>query len=420
MKEEREGITLEQIDELIVVWEERLRRVDENLLSLENEGIYQALAGRAGKRAELLGATRDRVYPVLDSVAELFEDRLRLVAIVNRARAVRATISTLAFWEKDDKITEISKLLRGRSIELGQAVRPLAERSLLDEGARDVTTSPDELLTSMVERFDRARHTLLSVSRAYQALDPTFDEITRALDAAQKLADLLGQGLGPAPRSELDALLAEVSSLRARVDRDPLGAEHGIAAGLLPRIVGLQAKLGAERAARDRALAALQGSKALRAQLDDVHRRAVARAGEARAAAASSAPAKPPVSDDQIAGLDAWLTKIEATIASARWSSAEVGLSRWRAAAEEYLAADEQALAHAAAIEGQVDELRGRLRARRAQAHALAQKGRALGAGAEALATEAEALLDVRPARIDEARARIERYEDHIRAARGA
>src|SRR5262249_16828931 len=113
---------LEQIDLLLSAWDERLRRMDENLVALESEAIYQILAGKAGKRAELAGVTKDRVSPALDGVTELFENRDRLAAIVTRAREVRESISSLTFWETDDKIAQVHRLLRGTSIELGQKV----------------------------------------------------------------------------------------------------------------------------------------------------------------------------------------------------------------------------------------------------------------------------------------------------------
>ena len=50
---------LEQIDLLLAAWDERLRRMSENLVALESEAIYQILAGKAGKRPALAGVTWD-------------------------------------------------------------------------------------------------------------------------------------------------------------------------------------------------------------------------------------------------------------------------------------------------------------------------------------------------------------------------
>src|SRR5262249_38675364 len=118
---------IEQIDLLLAAWDERLRRMDENLVALESEAIYQILAGKAGKRPTREGVTKARVGPALDAVTELFENRERLSAVVAKAREVRGSISMVTFWENDDKIAEIFRLLRGTSIELGQKVVALSQ-----------------------------------------------------------------------------------------------------------------------------------------------------------------------------------------------------------------------------------------------------------------------------------------------------
>ena len=112
-------ITLEQADELLSAWDERLRRVDENLLALEGDATYQMLAGRAGRRASLEGVTRAQVDPALDAVGQLFDDRERLRVVIDRARELRAGLSSMTFWGKDEKLRELERLLSGRSIVTG-------------------------------------------------------------------------------------------------------------------------------------------------------------------------------------------------------------------------------------------------------------------------------------------------------------
>src|SRR5262249_18049380 len=154
---------LEQIDLLLAAWDERLRRMDENLVALESEAIHQILAGKAGKRPSLEGVTKERVAPALDAVSELVEDRARLTTLVVQAKEGRASISALAFWDKEEKIKEIHRLLRGTSIELGQKVVALSERNLLDQSYHDVFIEPEQLLARMAARFTDARTVLLAV-----------------------------------------------------------------------------------------------------------------------------------------------------------------------------------------------------------------------------------------------------------------
>jgi hypothetical protein len=407
---------LEQTDLLLLAWDERLRRMDENLVALESEAIYQILAGKAGKRPALEGVSKDRVGPALDAVSELFENRERLAAIVAKAKEVRASISSLAFWEKDDKIHEIDRLLRGTSIELGQKVVALSERNLLDQSFHEIFIDPEQLLAQMAVRFQEARTVLLAVSHAWEALDPEMTKIEETMRALHALAaDLMPAARTtlanepPKEMAELTAAEAELSLLRARVAKDPLGAESGVEQ-IKPRLVALRARLDRVMEARSRVEAALAGARDLRRRLAEGHERALRLIGEARREIADRV--EPPVLDQALlTGLDEWLHKIEGTVEGRRWSPAEVGLTRWRAIAEEYYATDGAAAATAEARLARRGELAGRLSARRAQAAALGARGLVLDPSFEAQAREAEALLHRRPVPLDEAARAVDAYD---------
>ena len=95
-------MSVEAIDQLLTAWEERLKRVDDNLLALEADATYQALSGSTtNRRAPLEGMTKARVGPALDALIQLFEHRERLTEVLDRAKAVRESISTLTFWNTD-------------------------------------------------------------------------------------------------------------------------------------------------------------------------------------------------------------------------------------------------------------------------------------------------------------------------------
>ena len=397
---------LEQIDLLLAAWDERLRRMDENLVALESEAIYQILAGKAGKRPALEGVTKDRVGPALDAVSELFENRERLVAVVAKAREVRASISSLAFWEKDDKINEIYRLLRGTSIELGQKVVALSERNLLDQSYRDVLIDPEQLLAQMASRFQEARTVLLAVSHAWEALDPEMTEIEETMRALRALAaDLQPEP----PKDPAELTEAELSLLRTRVARDPLGAQSGVEQ-IKPRLVALRARLDRVVEARGRVEAALVAARDLRRRIAEGHERARRLTDEARREIVD--PALPPVIGEAlISGLDEWLHKLQGTVEGRRWSPAEIGLTRWRATAEEYYATDGVAATVAEGLLARRGELVGRLSARRAQAAALEARGLVLDPSFEARAREAEALLRRRPVPLDEAARAVDAYD---------
>src|SRR5262249_37230389 len=140
------------IDPLLASWDERLRRVDENLLALEAEPTYQMLAG--APRAPTDGVTRARVEPALDALAQLFEQRVRLTAVLETATAIRATFSSL--WGNDEKVAEIERLLYGPSIKVASRHTPLAQRSLLDAATSDIAWTPEDLLRAMAKAFETA------------------------------------------------------------------------------------------------------------------------------------------------------------------------------------------------------------------------------------------------------------------------
>jgi hypothetical protein len=406
--------TLEQVDLLLAAWDERLRRIDENLVALESEAIYQVLAGKAGKRAALEGATREAVYPALDAVTEMFENRDRLAAVVAQAREVRATIGALTLWNRDEKIAEVVRLLRGRSIELAHRVVALGERSLLDQGYEDVLVDPEQLCAAMVKSFEASRTTLLSVSRAWESLDPAMAEIEREMTRLRALVAEIHLEKQPARElSELAAAEAELAALRARVAKDPLGAQGGVQKRIAPLLAALRARVDAEVASKARAKAGMEEARDLRRRMAETHARAARAREEARREieGPSLAAAPPPVDDGELDGLDLWLKKLEVTLEGRRWAPAEVGLTRWRETAGQYLATDERAAASAEALLALRGELGGRLSARRAQAAALGARGLALPAAAEARARDADQLLRRRPAPIDEARRAVEEYE---------
>ena len=409
---------LEQIDLLLAAWDERLRRMDENLVALESEAIYQILAGKAGKRPALSGTTKARVGPALDAVSELFENRERLAGVVAKAREVRASVSSLAFWDKDEKIAEIHRLLQGTSIELGQKVVALAERNLLDQGSHDVFIDPEQLLAQMAARFQEARTVLLAVSQAWEALDPEMAEIESRMTVLRALAaDLAppapakGPATGEAPKdvAELASAEAELARLRTRVAKDPLGAQGGVDQ-MKPALAALGVRIEHALEGRRRVLATLGEARDQRRRLGEAHERGLRLAGEARREiSGASLPAA--LDEALLSGLDEWLHKLEGTVEARRWSPAEIGLARFRAAAEGYQASCVALAAAAEALLSQRGELAGRLSARRAQAAALNARGLTLDPAFEARAREAEALLRQRPVPLDEATRAVEQYE---------
>lgn len=398
-------LSIEQVDALLEAWDDRLRRMDDNLVALEGESIYQRLAGKAGRRPPLEGISAARLGPALDAVSDLFEDRRRLGAVVDRARAVRASISAIAFWGSDDKVAEIQALLDAPSIAVASLVVPLGDRGLLDEGSREVFIEPERLLAEMTPRFAAAREALLAAARAMSAVEADHAALAAEIDAVRRLAAEVDPTRSTLPdHAEIAALEADLGRLHARALRDPLGAEGMARKDLGPRLAALARRLSAAADLRRRVTAALAEARDLRRRLADDHARSVAlRARALRELRGESVDGLPqPLDEGLVLGFETWLHKLEQTVASDRWGPAEVGLARFRDAARRERAAARALLDAAASLLACPADVEGRLEARRAQAAALAARGLALPAGAAAAALTAAALLSRRPIPVDD------------------
>jgi hypothetical protein len=402
-------MTIEAIDRVLGEWEERLRRVDESLLALEAEPTYQMLAPRSQTSAPLDGETGRVVQPALDALRELFEHRGRITEVLESAREVRASMSALAFWGNDEKERQIQQLLYGPSIELGQEMTPLARRVLLDPGARDVRIAPEQLLAAMATAFERARDAVVAVQRAWSDVEPALDAVGKRLEDARAAAESLG--VEPGVHDELAILERDLEAMRVRLARDPLGASVDVTGHLVPGIDGVTARLGALAALRDRVHGGVASARELHESVREAH--AGAHAAVERMPHEVDGALAPGVPTDEglIEGLGPWLAKIEAAAAAGRWQTAEVGLARWREAAQAHVDHDGKLARALAGVVARRDELLGRLSARRAQAVALAARGIQVDPAAEDTAREAEALLGLRPTPLGKAKALVEQYE---------
>ncbi len=401
----------EDIDQLIVAWDERLRRVDENLIALEAEPTYQMLAG--GARASLRGRTRDRVVPALDALGELFEHRERLNSVVVRAKELRAEVS---FWAKDEKLAEIVALLGGPSITLGTRQLPVAQRNLLDPATTEVAVVPEALLSEMVRAYQVARDAVAEVAAAWARVEPRLLELEQDVAEAQKEAALLDQV--EATREAVARVVADLGRVRTRVATDPLGVLGQVDADVAPQLGALRSMLGELGAHKASVTRGLGEADTILAKLDEA-----TRAADEATARAEREIAGMPVSSSAragrreiVRGLQPWREKITTAAQAGRWRAADVGLARWLEVARGVLETELGVAVAARAAEEQRTELAGRLSARRAQASALAARGLAVPPDVEQIARGAEATLRARPTDLAKARSEVDSYEGAVRA----
>src|SRR5262249_42100352 len=123
-------MTVEEIDQALATWTERLQRVDENLLALEDEPTCRLL-----ERTAIEGVTAARVTPALAAMRELFARRGLLQEMLSRVRERRTHVSH--FRPSGAALAEIDALLHGPSIHLPPVQTPLAQRGLLSAAAHE-------------------------------------------------------------------------------------------------------------------------------------------------------------------------------------------------------------------------------------------------------------------------------------------
>jgi hypothetical protein len=405
---------IEAVDRIIQEWEERLRRVDESLLALEAEPTYEMLAPRASPRAPLEGETKRLVVPALDALGELFEHRGRLTEALDRAKELRASMSGLLSWGNDEKEREIHAVLFGPSIELPPDLTPLARRTLLDPGRREVRVVPGQLLEAMAGAYEKARDVILAVQSAWAEAEPALTAIETRVREAREQARALD--VETAVADELAAIEQALQVARLRLARDPLGAAKDLGGSLTPRLAALSTRLAQESELRRKVQDSMASATKLLAELQSVHRAAAEAVPRFQLEVEGARAPGPVLGESEILGLVPWLDKIAEAVHGQRWRAAEVGLARWRETAEGYVHADGAIAKAFKALLARREELKGRLAARRAQASAFAAKGNPVDPQTEALAREADDLLSRRPTPLARATEIVERYEELVRA----
>ena len=382
--------------------------IQANLLELDGSFAKQVLEGAA-----LSGATRDRWATASVALATLWETFLAYSAVVDRVAALGTGPKRPA--RKD--LPELSDLLTEGCIQLPGPPVPLARRDLAAIARPPVTLTA--AVGAMRRLFTQVTEVTSAVESVWAALGPPFDAAAADLARCTPLV----AGLGADAEAELRAVSADLDSLRAASNADPLALWHPDPAGpaqggradtssadrLRERAAALAARIAeldrVRRQARhriDELTAAMAGARTARQE-------AVA-AWRAAATRVSALPSPPPdIGEPPLAGLDA-------LAARGQWSRLAAELDRCEAdlaASGAQTAGLRQA---AAAALGKRDELRGLLRAYKAKA---ARLGAAENADLAARHEQAYQLLWTAPCDLAAAEAAVADYQRAIRATEG-
>ena len=396
-------MTLQQIDEELLVWDGRLAAIADNLLWLQSDSTFLILKGAdATSQVRVAGKTAQHVEPALRAVPVIFDHFNLLHSTIDQAKELRKALP--AIFGVEQKAAEIERLLHGRSIQLPAAVAG-GQRSLLSGAHGTDCVTPSELLEAMVQAFAAARDAAIAVEHAWRDLAAGMDQAEAMIQRSRERLTDASEGLA----SELKAVEGKLGGIREQLGSDPLGALDALKKDVQPELVRIDRAAAAAEMFRQEILQA-------HAQLEELtvlHRQSLAAVAEAQAVIADP-ELTAPLDEGRRERLREWLEQLERRRREGGSATLESGLKHWREAADECIAQEKRAQAGNHALLEVRRELRGRLDALKAKARA---RGVAELAEIAELAEQGRKLLATRPTDLKSAAETVTRYADAVNAA---
>jgi hypothetical protein len=398
-------MTLEQIDQLLAEWKQKVNLIGQNLIDLHGLSTYQRLAGQYPyPPAQLTGITQVRVTPAIEAMNELFQHLDLLNQTIERASQLRKQLPR--FLASDQKIQEIAQILTTPSIQLSIVSTPLAQRGLLSAAETAEAIAPEKLLMVMTNAFQVAKNVVLAVDAAWLNLEPSLAAAEAEIISLQNDAERLNQG----SLSELATLQKAIASLRSTLDSDPLGVSANFDQEIKPLLAQvrttLQQLVHQKRQIQDKITAAHNHLTAL------TKLQAASTTAYAESQIKVTNPSlQTPLARAQIEALSLWLTRLESKFHEGLLNPVSIGLENWITKVKQCMITEEQAYhVNLAPLETR-QELRGRLDV---------LKAKALGRGVVEdailveLAQTAKQLLYTRPTDLSKAAQLISQYEKRL------
>ncbi|HEX9548437.1 MAG TPA: hypothetical protein VF942_13945 [Acidimicrobiales bacterium] len=382
-------MTLDEIDRTLARFHEAAERMTANLVELDSDPNRKLL-----DKASSTGVTADRWAPAAEALTQLWQWFSQFKDLLARADQLRG----------NKKLSELSELLGGQSIELSRDQVPLAERGLFGPSETSIHCSPDDLLNRMSDAFDKAKAVISATGQVWAALLPRLEQTQSELTRVEQLAAGLGENHLPELQPVRDGLKRIADTLAS----DPLALESRAVDPFDTTLAAIRSELEGIAEIRDRFPARLDEARGLLADLDA----AVRESAEAHADAVLkiASPAVPAAARlDPSFGRH--LDEIARLAARSEWRAVRAELDEWTTRARELLAhAQRSVTENRAAIEAR-NELRGRLDGYRAKANHL---GRLENATLEALYQQAHDMLYTAPTDLTAAADLVRQYAQGV------
>jgi hypothetical protein len=393
-------MTLDQLDQLLAEWKNRMDAASQNLVELHSLPSYEMLTGADGaSKLRLVGATEKRIAPAVAALNELMRDYETLATKVALAEDLRKAMPR--FSGVDQKIREIEALLLGPCVPIPDSPMAYADRDLVMRGGGQgrYMTLP-QLLQRMNEVFLTGRTGLVELDGHWKMLESKLSPVNAFLSAN---------------RSETAAgvpdLRDKVDAVRAKVMADPIGANSQFdreIAPIFPRVKADAEKLVQQRAGLRQDLARGRDLLKRLAELRTENEQTYA---ECREKIAGGIAPAPPFPAQRIAEFTDWLTRLEQKSAEGLVDAVCVGLEKCLDGIRELTAREESALARNRSPLDLRRELRGRLSALKAKA---LSRGVSEDPALVEIGERANGLLYARPTPLEEASGLVSQYEARV------
>lgn len=398
------GLTLAQIDRLLMEWQQKGDAANQNLLDLYDLSAYQRLSGMGNPPRNVTGITQQQASTALTAIDRLFEYLELFNHQIDRARKLRRELPSL--FISDLQLHAIEYLLVETSIDLPDLQVPLSQRDFSGANYQHRSVSIAELMERMTIAFAIARDTFVAVETAWTELAAKSIAIHQSLVDLQQLTQ---KNQFPVPDSLLNAQ-ADFANLPLEIDRDPLGTNRNLTRDLTPLIARIRAELVTIAQQYQQLQADLAIAKHSLTRLSQLNRDSID-AYTAQTKIVHDLPIASPLPAQELVELERWLERLAIKFESGIIAPVRVGLTNWMSKVRAYTIAAEAALATNQQPLATRQELRGRLDALTAKALA---KGRAEDPVLTDLATEARQVLYSSPTDLNLAIDLVRKYEQRL------
>ncbi len=404
------GMTLEEIDRLLVAWRTNLSSCSQNLLALYDLHTFKRLKGDDGlPAATLTGVTAARVPAALDAVAKLFDNLQLLTNTIDQAERLRQNMPRL--FASGRSRSQIEQLLTSNSITIPNTQTPLAQRGLLSDANQGAMIAPSRLLETMTRTFEQCRSVIMEVDTAWSRLEPALGAIN---DEAMSLAQTAAT-VSESPIPELETLRSRIKLRLDSIQNDPLGVNIDIDREFKPILESARTAVSGVARSRTEVLASIAQAHSSLDKLRQQVSEASSAVLQCRQRVFNPSGLIEPPAISAVDELQDWLASLEGALQQGHFSAVQVGISRWIQACSQAMDTCHRAKTAAQAPVDMIDELRGRLAAQKARARATAARGGATDIQLSALESEASQLLELNPTPVGKATLVVNEYERRVR-----